>query len=69
MEGVVSKIFYYFEWSADLIAKIIDITRVGIGLNLNMSFDYVAHFEVLGWIDIRVMMLTMASVAFFYKYF
>ena len=43
-EGVVSKIFYYFEWSAELIAKLLDSTRAGIGLDLNMRFDNVANF-------------------------
>ena len=69
MEGVVSKIFYYFEWYADFIAKIIDSARVGIGLDLNMSFDDVVNFEVLGWDEIRVMTFAMASAAFFDKIF
>ena len=64
MEGVVSKIFYYFQWSADLIAKLLDSAKVGIGLELNTSFDDVVNFEVLGWSVIRVMTFTMASVAF-----
>ena len=64
MEGVVSKIFYYFQWSADLIAKLLDSAKVGIGLELNTSFDDVVNFEVLGWGVIRVMTFTMASVAF-----
>ena len=65
MEGFVSNIFYYFEWSTDLIAELLDIARVGIGLDLNMSFGDVANFEVLGWGEIRVMTFTMASAAFF----
>ena len=65
MKGIVSKIFYYFEWSAYLIAKLLDSSRVGIGLNLNMIFDNIANFEFLGWGYIRVMTFTMASVAFF----
>ena len=36
MEGVVSKIFYYFEWYAELISKLLDSTRAGIGLDLNI---------------------------------
>ena len=64
-EGVVSNIFYYFKWSADLISKLLDSARVGIGLDLNMRFDDVANFEVLGWGEIRVMKFTMASAAFF----
>ena len=44
MEGVVYKILSYFEWSADLTAKLIDSAKVGIGLDLNMSFDNVAKF-------------------------
>ena len=46
MEVVVSNIFYYFEWSVDLIAKLNDSARVVIGLDLNMSLDNVANFEV-----------------------
>ena len=65
MEGVVSKIFYYFEWSADLIAKLPDSARVEIELDLNMSFDNVSNFEVLGWCEIRVMKFMMASAMFF----
>ena len=38
--------------SVDLIAKLLDSTRFGIGLDLNMSFDNVANFEVLGWGEI-----------------
>ena len=67
MEGVVSKILYYFEWSADLIAKLLVSSRFGTGLDLNMSFDDVANFEVLGWDYIRVMTFAMASAAFFDK--
>ena len=67
MERVVSKIFYYFEWSTDLIAKLLDSARVRIGLDLNMRFDNVPNFEVLGWGEIRVMTFTMASAEFFDK--
>ena len=49
----------------DLIAKIIDSSRVRIGLDLYMIFGNVANFEVLGWGEIRVMTFTMASAAFF----
>ena len=64
-EGVVPKIFFYFEWYADLIADLIDSARFGIGLDLDMIFDNVANFEVLGWIEIRVMKFTMASAVYF----
>ena len=40
-EGVVPKIFFYFEWYADLIAKLLDIARVGFGLDLNIFMDNV----------------------------
>ena len=59
MEGVVSKIFYYFEWSMDLIDKLIDSSIVGIGLDLNISFDNVTNFELFGWGYIRVMTFTI----------
>ena len=65
MEVVVYKIFYYFGWSADLIAELLDSDRVGIVLDLNMIFENIANFEVLGWGEIRVMTFTMASEAFF----
>ena len=48
MEGVVSNIFYYFEWSVDLIAKLLDSDRFEIVLDLNMNYDNVANFELLG---------------------
>ena len=65
MKGVLSKIFYYFEWYADLIANLIDSARFGIGLDLDMIFDNVANLEVLGWIEIIVMKFTMASAVYF----
>ena len=65
MEGVVSNIFYYFECPTDLIAKILDSARVGIGLDLNMRFENISNFEVLGWDEIRFMKFTMASAVFF----
>ena len=52
-----------------MIAKIIDSARVGIGLDLNMIFDNVASFEVLGWGDIRVMISTMVIAALFKENF
>ena len=67
MEGFLSKIFYNFRWSTDLIAKLLDSARVGIGLDLNMSFDNIANFEVLGWGEIIIIKFTMASAAFFGK--
>ena len=48
MEGFVSNIFYYFEWSTDLISELLDSAIVRIILDLNMIFDYVSNFEVLG---------------------
>ena len=44
-----SNIFYYFEWSSELIDNLLDSARVGIVLDLKMSFDDVANFKVLGW--------------------
>ena len=67
MQGFVSKILYCFEWSVDLVDKLLDSSRVGIGLDLNMIFENVANFEVLAWGEIIVMKFTMASVAFFDK--
>ena len=61
----MAKIFYYFECSAELIAKLLDSARFGIGLDLNMSFENVSNFEVLGCGEIRVMTFTIASTAFF----
>ena len=52
-----------------MIDNLIDIARVGIGYDLNMSFDDVANFEVLDWGEIRVMTFTMASVVFSGKNF
>ena len=69
MEGFLSKIFYNFQWSTDLIAKLLDSARVGIGLDLNMSFYNVANFELFCWGEIRVTKFTMASAAFFDKNF
>ena len=69
MEGVVSKIFYYFEWSTELIANLLDSSRVGIELDLKMRFDDVSNFEVLGWGEVIVMKSTIASVAFLDKNF
>ena len=65
MEGFVSEIFYYFEWSADLIVKLLESDRVGIGLYLNMRFNDIYNFEVLGWGEIRFMTFTMVSAEFF----
>ena len=65
MEGFVCKIFYYFEWYAESIDKLIEIARVEIGLELDMIFDNVTSFEVLGWDEIRVMTFMMASAEFF----
>ena len=48
MEGVVSKILFYFEWSVELVAKLLGSARVGVELDLNTSFENVANFEVLG---------------------
>ena len=65
----MSKIFYYFQWSADLIDKLLGSARVGIGLDLNMSFYNISNFELFGWGEIRVTKFTMASAAFFDKNF
>ena len=67
MQVFVSNILYCFEWSVDLVDKLLDSSRVGIGLDLNMIFENFANFEVLAWGEIRVMTFTMASVAFFDK--
>ena len=61
-ERIVTKIFHNLEWSFGLIREFLDSISVGIGVYLNMGFDYITNFKGLRT-DILVVAVSVIGAA------